>query len=516
MPLGVPPDNVLWSVRLPVSTSYCVGSGGVESKSVDVKNCAFSGFLVVAAAGDNGLSLFDQGGGLIWNFWDGSPETVVRISQDGGFIVCGGCGSGIVHYFSHLRDGVAGWGPNDGLPLWSFGGAGVGLYAFWTAVSGLGDYVAVSAYPTPVTVNQSRARVLLLNRTGSVVWSYELPRSGFVKVDMPCNGRSVMSVNDDGSETQGCVLNYWADSADSALGWSAGDSDPVWTYWPGKEVDDPPDPLDDFHTVAVSDNGGYVAIGGVPVNAYVLTGNGVLQQKMGVMLGAVQSVDLTFDGRFGASGDDSGSVWFFNNAAGLEWSRLTGGRVNSVVVSKVYPSLLPFPDHDVAVDNVTTCKDGCVPKSTVSQNYTAHVWVEVENQGDFSAAFMVRAYANNSLVTSMTVNLNSGERVTIAFVWNTTGFAIGNYTITASAEVVQDEVDVANNAWVRSGFVKVCGVGDVNGDDRCDFRDLGAVSSAYCATPGTPNWNTNADINDDHVVNMRDLGIVSNNYGKQY
>jgi len=513
--LGTPPCNIVWSVPLPVSLSFCNGSNGTESKSVDVKNNTGNG-LVVVAASDNGLSLFDHVGNLIWHYWDGSPETIVRISQDGNYLVSTDYSSGVVHFFSHLRDGIAGWGPGDGAPLWSFGGGTVGLYAFWTAVAGLGDYVALSAYPVPVVVNQQATRVILLNRTGSVVWQYELPNSGFVKVDIPHNGRSVVSVSEDRNDTVGGVLNYWTDLADSMPKWGAGDANPVWNYWPSKEMGNPQSSLDDFYTVAVSENGDYVATGGAPASTYLLAETGVLQQRVGVMPDTVTSVDLTFSGKFGASGDKSGSIWFFDNATGFGWSQATAGPVHSVAVSKIYPSLFPVPDHDIAVSNVTTCKDGGLPVSTISQNYTGHVWVEVENQGGFTGTFTVTLYVNNTFIAATTVNLGSKARATLTFVWNTTGFAMGNYTITAFAEIGQDETDVLDNAFTKSGVVKVSGPGDVNGDGVCDMKDVDAWSAAFFTKPGMARWNPNADINDDHIVNMRDLGIISANFGKHY
>ena len=512
--LGEPPNNVLWSVSLPVSTSSDGDSEGTESKSVDVGNNTYNGFAVVAAASDNCLYLFDQFGNLIWNYSDGSPETIVRISQDGNFIICGDYNSGVVHYFSHLRDGASGWGPNDGSPVWSFGGGMSEMFTFWTAIAGLGDYVAVSAYTSPVTVNQHPAKVALLDRTGSIVWSYALPKAGYVRVDMPCNGRSVVSVNDDPNDSLGCDLNYWNDSADALPGWGAGDAYPVWTYWPGKEIGNPQSLHDDFCTVAVSENGNYVVTGGTPANAHLLTKSGIVQQIVDAMPGIIQSVDLTFTGKYGASGGRLGSVWFFDNITGSKWNYVTGGCVHSVAVSKIYPCMFPFPNHDVAVTNVTTCKDGCIPVPIISQGYAAHIYVKVENQGNFTETFKVTLYANNTPVAATTVNnLTSKAQTTLTFVWNTIGFAKGNYVITAFVEIIQDEIDVADNTFTRPGAIKIGVPGDVNADNVCNMRDIGACCNAFGSTPETSRWNPNTDMSDDHIVDMRDIGIACSSFG---
>ncbi|MEM3458479.1 MAG: cohesin domain-containing protein [Candidatus Bathyarchaeia archaeon] len=97
--------NLQWvKSNLNVSTSYNGGWAGTESKSVDVKYNAYSGLVVVAAATDQGLYLFDQNGNQIWQFYHQISETLVRISQDGNYIICLGNIDGQVHYFSHMRN----------------------------------------------------------------------------------------------------------------------------------------------------------------------------------------------------------------------------------------------------------------------------------------------------------------------------------------------------------------------------------------------------------------------------
>jgi hypothetical protein len=510
--LGGPPGNVLWATTLPVSTSYDGGWAGTESKSVDVKYNYYNACVVVAAATDQGLYLFDQYGSQIWHYYDQTPETLVRISQDGNYIVCVDYNTGIVHCFSHLRDGKPGWGPNDGVPIWSFGGGMQEMYAFWAAISGIGDYVAISVYPNPVIYNPMTAGVILLDRTGSVVWFYILPKGGYVRVDMPCSGRSVVSVNDDPINNVGCDLLYWNDGGN---GWDGGDVNPVWSYWPSKELGNPQNPGSDFYTVTISENGEYVATGGaVPTSTYLLDKNGVLQQIIGLGQTNIQSVDLTFTGKYGASVDFGGTIWFFDKDTGLLWSAVpTGAPFHCVAISKLYPCMFPYPNHDVVVTHVTTCKDGCVPWPIIGRGYTAHVYVTVSNQGDFSENFQVTVYANITLIgTTTVVNLASNTQTTLTFLWNTTGWVKGNYTINAYAAIVPDETDVADNNFV-GGVVKVGVPGDVNNDNVCNMRDIGLCCSFFMATPGH-NWNPNCDITDDHIVNMRDIGLACSSFMK--
>lgn len=56
-------------------------------------------------------------------------------------------------------------------------------------------------------------------------------------------------------------------------------------------------------------------------------------------------------------------------------------------------------------------------------------------------------------------------------------------------------------------------LGDVNGDGKVNVFDLYALGKAYNSTPGTSNWNPNADLNNDLIVNTEDLSIINDNYG---
>jgi hypothetical protein len=449
---------------------------GKESKSVDVKYNFYNQYYIVAAAHDYGLNLYDQWGNLIWQYFDEEgPETIVRISQDGNYIVCADYNSMIVHYFSHLRDGVPGWGPRDGIPMWSFGGNMDEFAVYWTAISGIGDYVAVSGWfePYPPSDPSNNAGVLLLNGTGDVIWWYNLPKGGFVRVDMPCNGRSVVAVNDNpNDEHLGCDLNYWSDVSDGTPGWSGTDNIPVWNYWPGKEFGYEQNPIDDFYTVAISENGDYVATGGIPHNTYLLKNDGTLEWTFGLMPGAIQSVDLTFSGKYGASVDNAGALWFFNKDTGFMWAWLNPqAPFRCVAVSKIYPCMFPFPDHDLAVTDVTPDKVLVAPGGIVKVNVT------VTNEGDFTESFFdvfVEILYDGmpqlgvSPLRATVPSLASGDSTTITFTWDTTGLPEGTYTVIAKASIVHDEIDVYDNTLVN-GIVNV-GVHDVAVTDVETFK----------------------------------------------
>lgn len=171
----------------------------------------------------------------------------------------------------------------------------------------------------------------------------------------------------------------------------------------------------------------------------------------------------------------------------------------------------------MVVANITTCKDVCKFR-TVCQGYAAHVNVTVANLGTFTETFNVTAYANSTVIGSHTVSsLAAGTQAVAMFLWNTSlvHYAIDNYTLSAHADVVSGDANATNNDFT-DGIVKVTGVGDVNGDNKAEMKDIGLVARAYGAAYGDSKYNPNADINDDHKCEMKDIGIIARNYGKTY
>jgi hypothetical protein len=183
----------------------------------------------------------------------------------------------------------------------------------------------------------------------------------------------------------------------------------------------------------------------------------------------------------------------------------------TVIESAVITS--PIGIHDVAVTNVTNSKFGCVPMPTVGQNLTARVNVTVANQGNFTETFNVTVYANTTAIQTETLTLTSQSFTTLTFTWNTTGFAKGNYTLSAYAWPVPGETDTADNTYT-DGWVKVTVAGDINGDGIVNAGDLGLLGTAWFSNPNSPNWNPNADITDNGIVNAGDLGIIGVNWFK--
>jgi hypothetical protein len=100
------------------------------------------------------------------------------------------------------------------------------------------------------------------------------------------------------------------------------------------------------------------------------------------------------------------------------------------------------PVGDIAIANVTPSR------TAVRQGSSVNIDVTVENQGDYLETFDVTAYANTTEIETEEITLTSGSSATITFTWDTTGFAAGNYTISAYATPVPGETDTADNTLV--------------------------------------------------------------------
>lgn len=59
-------------------------------------------------------------------------------------------------------------------------------------------------------------------------------------------------------------------------------------------------------------------------------------------------------------------------------------------------------------------------------------------------------------------------------------------------------------------------LGDINGDGKVDYKDLGLLAAAYGSKPGDPNWNPNCDADGDNRIGYIDLGLLAKYYGSYW
>jgi parallel beta-helix repeat protein len=174
-----------------------------------------------------------------------------------------------------------------------------------------------------------------------------------------------------------------------------------------------------------------------------------------------------------------------------------------------YPLMQPYlwSPHDTGIISVTTSK------TVTGQGYNVSTSVTVKNQGDYTETFNITVYANTTAIRTEETTLTSGGSTTTTFVWNTTGFAKGNYTISAVASTVPGETDTTDNAYA-DGTVTVVMEGDLNADGIVDISDIVLVAKSFGSQIGHPRYDLNMDINDDDSIDISDIVIVAKNFGK--
>jgi parallel beta-helix repeat protein len=143
-------------------------------------------------------------------------------------------------------------------------------------------------------------------------------------------------------------------------------------------------------------------------------------------------------------------------------------------------------------------------KTVIGQGYALSVNATLTNEGDFTETFNATLCANTTAIASQALTLTSGNSTTITFTWNTTGFAKGNYIISAHVEPVEGETDIGDNNCT-GGLVVVTWLGDLNGDFVVDEDDLWHFCGAFIDYYKIHVLDPNCDYNDDCHIDEDDL-----------
>jgi len=157
-------------------------------------------------------------------------------------------------------------------------------------------------------------------------------------------------------------------------------------------------------------------------------------------------------------------------------------------------------------------------KNVVGQGFSLDINVTVQNLGTSTENFNVTVSANTTAIQTRAINLTGGNTTTITFKWNTTGFAKGNYTISAYAWPVPGEIETGDNTYV-DGWVIVAMVGDVTGpaglpDGKVDIRDIAAIAKLFGKKCDDPEYVANYDINDDCKLDIKDVANAARRFGQ--
>jgi hypothetical protein len=114
-----------------------------------------------------------------------------------------------------------------------------------------------------------------------------------------------------------------------------------------------------------------------------------------------------------------------------------------------------FPVSNSTSPPDITLSDFAISTSGVAQGQSLQLNATAENHGDSTQTFNVTAYANSTAIETRATTVVNGSSVTVAFIWNTTGFAAGNYTISAYAWPVPGEINTGDNSITSPTAVSV-------------------------------------------------------------
>jgi len=181
-----------------------------------------------------------------------------------------------------------------------------------------------------------------------------------------------------------------------------------------------------------------------------------------------------------------------------------------------YPLMDTWSEHDISIENVTLSTNETYPDLIVN------ITVTVKNKGKIGASetFNVTAkYNSQTIETKEVISLAAGANTILTFNWNTTGVVPGNYTTSAEASIVPDELNTDNNIF-RDGTIKIKIIGDVNGNGKVEWGDFGDLAAAYgkkgppqVPVP-EPGYNVQADFDRNGKVEWGDFGDLASHYGE--
>jgi len=184
---------------------------------------------------------------------------------------------------------------------------------------------------------------------------------------------------------------------------------------------------------------------------------------------------------------------------------------------------VPFPQempHTTADGTVRAgLSDLAVTNMTVSKNFANDtiVWIEVTvaNYGGQYETFNVTLYYDSTEISTKIVkDLAPTAMLNINFTWDTTQVPKGNYTLTAKAQPLLGEMNLADNT-LAGGWIIETIRGDVTGDYKVDINDIYKFGRAFGTTPEQIRWNPNCDLNNDGQINIQDIFYAARNFGKQ-
>jgi len=116
--------------------------------------------------------------------------------------------------------------------------------------------------------------------------------------------------------------------------------------------------------------------------------------------------------------------------------------------------------------------------------------------------------ANNGADPGLIVAFNRTQLVNLIV---SSGVTFGKVTLSLTGKLLHG-TSIAGTCQVQVSSL----IGDIDCDGKVGLSDLTLMAAAYHSTPGSPNWNPNADINGEGTVNLTDVCTLAAHYGQHY
>jgi outer membrane protein assembly factor BamB len=490
-------NNTLWN--------YTTDSHVWSSPSI-------AGNMVYVGSIDHNIYCLNASTGtLIWNFATGAGVESSPAFVDGRI------------YFGSYDDKVYCLNASNGKPLWNYTTGG----EIWSSPTVVEDRLYVGSSDTYVyCLNAS---------TGAYIWSYKtegiVGSSPAVVENMVCIGSRDHNI-------------YSINASSGAL---------IWNYLTAGVVDSSPVIFNDRVYVGSYDKSLYclnastgTVVWNHPTNGPIYSSPAVaygnvyfgsndgrvycLDASSGAHVWNISTDDYVFsspavaDGKI-YIGSYSGKVYCVDALIGeFIWTYTIDAAVGSCAVAdgNVYVgsddgniyALGTQGNHDLTITNVTTSKTGGSIEA-VGQNCACRINMMIQDIGDHDENQEIAVYVNTTRIATQIVTLMHNSLTTVSFNWDTTGYAIGNYTLWAYVQPVSDESYRLDNIFL-DGSISVLLPGDVNGDGYVGIDDIFAMALHFGAETGQPSYDPVCDINDDNYIGIDDIFTAAQHFGEEY
>lgn len=151
----------------------------------------------------------------------------------------------------------------------------------------------------------------------------------------------------------------------------------------------------------------------------------------------------------------------------------------------------------------------------VEQGFTINLSVLVENIDPSTSTCNVTVCGNSVPLGTQPLTVTGNSNNIVSFVWNTTGFALGNYTLSAYTWSITSQTTVISTNCTGSSLLVTC-PGDMSGHFKVDFTDVTAFVASYINYYQTGVCNPAADFEHTGKLDFSDVRLFVDAYIAYY